>query len=188
MVLEVSLLVLVVQILSHLRTCFWDPKVCAKQSVSELCTSNEPWIGFSSRNWLQSLKTTLWTLQLRNKYIIPSDSEQPLLKGLRKKYHHLFVFLGSSQEDGDSLSLIFHATIVPHLTAPVSDCWNLPVLFPSISGQSWIQAMVPLAEDKWGKRYLRTSTQNRWLLDGNILGNGLRNVWCLSGTVEECSS
>lgn len=140
-------------------------------------------------DWLQFFKKNLWSQHLTKKYIFPSNSEQLLLKGLGKT-----CFWDIPWKMTILLSLRFHATIVPHLTASVGtgDRWKSASCASfyyslGISGWSWIQATVPWAEDDWGKKHLRTSTQSRWLLDGNAMGNGLQNVWCLSGTMKEYS-
>lgn len=150
MFLEVPLLVLAVQILSHLRTCFWDQKcLCWAECFWALLTQ---W----TLHWLQFLKTTLQSQHLTNNYIIPSSSEQPLLKGLRKKW---VCFWDLPWKLTILSSLIFQAMTVPHLTAPVGigDRWKLASCASfyyslGISGWSWIQATVPRAEDEWGKK------------------------------------
>lgn len=75
-------------------------------------------------------------------------------------------------------SLIFYATIVPHLAAPmgISDrlklapcaCFFLP--FPRYF---WI---VLNSGRGVGKKHLRASTQSTRFSDGNVMGNGLQNV------------
>lgn len=180
MFLEVSLLVLAVQILSHPRSCFGDWKC--------LCQAECFWAPLTQRTLhrLQFLKTTLWSQHLTNKYIIPSNSEQPFLKGLRKKW---FCFWDLPWKMTILSSLIFHATIVPHLTSTRGNWWQLKIgfmyfflLFPRYFWLVLNSGHSPTSRRWVGKKHGRASTQSRWFFDGNVMGNGLRNVWCLSGT------
>lgn len=108
MFLEVWLLVLTVQILSTENLLLGSEMLVL--SVSELSSCSELWIGFSSSKKPYEVPQK----NLTKKYIFPSNSEQLLLKGLRKT-----CFWDIPWKMTILSSLRFHATIVPHLTASV---------------------------------------------------------------------